>query len=335
MVSIKDIAQELGVNSATVSRALNDRSGVSEELRSKIKAYAKERGYSRNPFASGLSGSKSKIIGFIVPDITNPYYSFIAKGISAEIEKKGYSLLLCNTDRKPENEKRFIEMLCEYRVSGVIILSVTATEADIQPFFDKNISVVCIDNPLSKKISCVMNDNYSGTCDLIEHILTRSGVERLAIIMGSPNVFTTKERLRACYDTAKNLGKEDSIISVEYINPIYEEGYRITPIMLQKKPDAIFAINDIVALGVLNYCHDHGIKVPQDLKVAGYDDMAVTSMLNIPLTTVHQRKISLGIKAANELLHIIDNPSSSINKIELFPKLVVRASCGDNYKRDI
>ena len=329
MITIKDIAKACCVNPSTVSRALNNQKGVSEDLKEKILNTAKELSYLKISDRNQVS-EEQNMIGLILPDITNPYFAFIANGVSLFFEEKNYSIILCNTGRNKQTEKRFIEMLCASKVKGVIILSVTATEEDLKPFFDLGIKVVCLDNPISKKISCVTNDNYSGVCDLINHIISPEvNAKRLALLMGPPNVFTNKERLRACIDTLEAAGKSDILLETKYIKPTYEEAYKVAPELLEKKPDTIFAINDTVALGVIRYCHDHNIRVPQDLKIAGYDDIPAGATMWPPLTTVHQRKTTLGIHAASLLLQHINDPSMSTKKIELFPKLIKRESLGE------
>jgi DNA-binding LacI/PurR family transcriptional regulator len=326
--TIRDIAEKLHINPSTVSRALNGQKGVSENLRQQILELAQSMSYKKELLSNSILTPSTPMIGLILPDITNPYYAFIAKGVSLAFENTEYSLLLCNTDRNYQTEKRYIQTLCNNKVKGVIILSVTAKEDDIQPFFDNNIPIVCMDNPLSKKVSCVMNDNYSGTCDLIEHMLAL-GIKRLSLLMGLPEFLSTKQRYRAVVDTLEQHAKSEILVNVMNIAPTYEDAYNATPELLKKNPDTIFAINDTVALGVMNYCFDNNIKIPGELKIAGYDDISSAATLPVPLTTVHQRKTTLGIQAANLLLQHIDDPSMSAKKIELFPKLIVRKSLGE------
>ncbi len=334
MVCVKDIAAACGVNPATVSRALNDQKGVSEPVREIIKQKAGEMGYRRYSQAMSLNESQRRLIGVIVPDISNPYYANIAKGVASAVEPE-YCVILCNTDRNPDKERSYVSMLCDYHVCGVIIVSVTAAPSDLQPFITRKIKTVCVDNPIGKQFSCILNDNYTGTCDLIEHMVATAGIKRLAAVMGYANAFTTQQRYRACLDTLSRLNCSDCLIKTFNINPTYEEGYRICPQVFAAEPDGIFAINDTVALGILAYCHDHKIKVPQDIKIAGYDDIHQSAMLSVPLTTVHQRKFVLGQKAGAQLLSEIADPDKVPIKIELFPRLMIRASCGEEFMREI
>ncbi len=332
MVSVKDIAAACKVNPATVSRALNDQKGVSDQVRERIKQKAAELGYTKTRPASGNRG-RCRMIGIILPDITNPYYASIAKGVSSVVEPE-YCVILCSTDRSREKELNYIRMLCNYRVDGFIIISITAQKEDLQCCLKQKIKVVCIDNPLGREFSCILNDNYSGTCDLIEHMLITAGLRRLVLVMGLADVFTTQQRYRACIDTLQRFNRSSCLIRTFNINPTYEEGYKICGKIFAERPDGIFAINDTVAFGILAYCHDHKIKVPRDVKIAGYDDISLSAMISVPLTTVHQRKFLLGQKAGTQLLLEIRDPARVPVKIELFPELVTRASCGEDFRRD-
>ena len=329
MANIKDIAKLCGVNLATVSRALNGQKGVSENVRESIVKTARKLGYKKNPLAASLITRRSGLIGLVVPDITNPYYARVAKGVSSVLEKRGYAIFLCDCDRDRNLENRYFEMLSNYRVEGVILISVTAQESDLEIFARNDIKVVCVDNPISKEYSTVFNDNYQGACDITEHLVCNVGVKRLVAMMGTSEATTTQQRLRGCMDTLERLGRSDILVSTMNVIANYKGGYENTEKLLSFKPDCVFTINDSVALGVFNYCQHHGINVPRELKIAGYDDIDDASLLSVPLTTVHQCKYVLGQKAATQLLSELENPHTMPIKIELLPKLVVRESCGE------
>lgn len=328
MANIKDIAKLCGVNPATVSRALNGQKGVSAAMREKIMAAASKLSYSKNPLAASLITRHSGMIGLVVPDIANPYYAWVAKGVSKVLEEAGYITFLCDCDRNHELERKYFDKLCAYRVEGVVLLSVTATEEDLKLFFDNDIRVVCVDNHISKKVSTVSNDNYQGACDLAEHLIVNCKAQKVVAVMGARDAMTTINRLRGYTDTFAAHGLEDAIESV-YIHSTYDEGYNIAPEILAKNPDTIIAINDTVALGIFSYCQHHGIKIPEDVHLAGFDDIEESEMISVPLTTVHQRKYVLGQKAATQLLHELSDEDPTPIRIELLPKLVVRASCGE------
>lgn len=330
MINIKDIARECGVNPATVSRALNGKKGVSERMRQRIITMSQAMGYSKNPLAASLITHKSGIIGVVVPDITNPYYASVVQGINSVLHARGFSTLLCDSQRDPTQEKHYFNMLCAYRVEGVILLSVTARADDLNIFFQNSIRVVCVDNSVSFLVSSIVNDNYQGAYDLTEHLVQNCKVKRLVALMGSPQAETTRQRQRGCSEALMRLRKINVLTRIFYIDAEYDKAYRIMDEIMDEKPDCVFCINDVVALGVFSYCMNHGIKVPEDLKIAGYDDIAASSMIAVPLTTVHQRKFVLGQKAAEQLIKELNDLSTIPMRIELLPRLIVRSSCGEN-----
>lgn len=327
MVSIVDIAKECGVTPSTVSRALNGKEGVSENLRDKIKAKSRELGYEYNETARSLATQESNQIGLILPDITSPYYSAIAKGVNEHLRANGYTLLLCNTARDRQVEKDYIRLLNRQRVDGVIIISVTAKEEDLLPLLNNDIKVVAADNELSTKISSVVNDDFDGAVTLFRHMIS-CGCKNIGCILGEQTSRTTQDRLRGLKQVLDENNIDFCKENVVYTDATFENGYKKTKQLLQKNIDSIFAINDTVALGVIKYCQDHDINIPNDIKVAGYDDIMVSEMIAVPLTTVHQRKVFLGRKASELLLQEIKNNSEPI-KIVLSPKLVIRSSCGE------
>ena len=326
MVSIVDVAKLCGVTPSSVSRALNDKAGVSESLREKIKQACLELNYAPNDVARSLITQESKLIGLIIPDLTSTYYASIAKGVNEYLRTQGYNVLLCDSNRNEEIEKDNIRFLKRQRVQGIIIVSVTATEDDIRNLLDSGIHVVAADVELSPCISSVINDNFLGATLLFRHMIDK-GCRRIGLLLGARKSKTTVDRLRAFKQVMEENDIEYDENNIIYSDATFENGYKKTKIMLSRKVDSIFAINDGVALGVIKYCNDHNIKIPQDIKIAGYDDLEISSMISVPLTTVHQRKQFLGKKAAELILQEIKSDQEPI-KIVLNPKLVQRASLG-------
>lgn len=325
MISIKDVAKACGVTAGTVSRALNGKTGVSPKLKAKIIQTATELGYRRNVLASSLPTSRSHLIGLVVPDITNPYYSQIAKGVSDELRHHGYFTILCSTNRSRRDEKSYFDMLCDSRVDGVIIASVTAQPQDLQIFKDYGIRVMALENPLGKNVSCVTNDNYQGACELFEHIV-KAGFERLVFALGSPHVYTSLERLRACRDVLAKNNMPHKLLAVEVTGSTFEDAFANAHKVFEHQPDAVFAINDLCALAFMQYAKKAGLKVPDDVKIAGFDDLPIAPLMRVPLTTVHQHKSKLGAKAAQTLLYELEHPDAEPTSVMLRTDLVVRNS---------
>lgn len=329
MVSIKDIAKECNVSIAAVSRALNNSKGISEETRNSILRVCEEMGYRPNSAARSLILNKTHMIGLIIPDITNPYYAFISKGVSAYLEKRGYGLVLCNSDRNKNNEAMYCNFLAEKRVDGVILIPIRSNRQDYRIFEQYAIPLVLVDNCVNDwNVSFVANDNYGGTRKVIQHMLDQ-GFRRIGAILGDPDSSASNDRLRGYLDVMV----ENEIAVDERIlynsKATFDDGIRYARELITRKVDAIFAINDTVAIGVIKYCYENNIFIPNDLGLAGYDNIEQAAMLPVALTTVNQQKFSIGEKAAEILINEICQPELVKQKIILQPELVIRKSCGE------
>lgn len=329
MVSIKDIAKACNVSIAAVSRALNNSKGISQETREYILKVCEEMGYRPNSAARSLILNKTHMIGLIIPDITNQYYAFISKGVSAYLEKLGYGLVLCNSDRNKNNEAMYCDFLAEKRVDGVILIPIRPRKEDYHVFEQYAIPLVLVDNYVNDlNASFITNDNYAGTRKVIQHMIDR-GYRRIGAILGDPNSSASNDRLRGYLDVMREnqLDVDKGIIINS--NATFDDGIRYAKDLIKQQVDAVFAINDTVALGVVKYCYENEILIPKELGLAGYDDIEQAAMLPVALTTVNQQKFVVGEKAAEVLISEINNPMMAKQKVILQPELVVRKSCGE------
>ncbi len=328
MAGLSEIAKHCGISLSTVSRALNGKEGVSDSLRAKIIAASYKLGYDHSDKIKSQQIQDKSQIGLILPDITSPFYAAIAKGVCDYLRPLGYVVILCNAARQRDEEALNIRMLETQQVAGVVVISVTAKEKDFLPLQQKGIRVVAADVELGPSFSSVVNDNYRGAVLLFEHMIETCGCRKIGCILGEKSAQTTVDRLKALQEVLEKNKLPFDESKILYTQATFELGYKKTKQLLSKDIDAIFAINDMVALGVIKYCQDHQVKIPEDIKVAGYDDLEIGSMISVPLTTVHQRKVLLGRKAAELLLQEIKEHSDPI-KIVLAPKLTIRSSCGE------
>jgi len=328
MVGIKDIARECKVSATTVSRALNNSKEISKKTRELVLKTCEERGYIPNSAARSLILNKTNMIGLLIPDITNQYYAYVSKGVSSYLEKIGYGLVLCNSDRNKENENRYINFLSQKRVDGIILIPVKPKASDYEKIIE-NVPLVMVDNYVNDlEISYVGNDNYSGARKIVSHML-RQGYRRIGVILGDESSSASNERLRAYKDILieNNIEIKEEILLNS--RATFEAGFELAKILINQKVDSIFTINDSVAMGVMKYCHMNNIQIPKDIGIAGYDDIEQAAMLPVPLTTVHQRKFELGKTAAKILIDEINNSQSAKQKIILQPELIIRKSCNE------
>jgi LacI family transcriptional regulator len=328
MANIKDIAKYCGVSAMTVSRALNNSSEISEATKEKVLKACQELGYKPNSAAKSLITKKTNMIGLIIPDITNQYYSHISKGVGSYLEEQGYGLILCNSDRKKDNENRYIRFLTEGRVDGIIILPVKPHKEDYEDTA-KELPMVMVDNiARGLEVSFVGNNNYNGGTKIIKHMVNQ-GYKKIGVILGDKKSTASNERFAAYKDVLKScgIGFDESIIF--HSSSTFEEGFKLAEQLIAKGVDSIFAINDTVAMGVLKYCYLNNISVPENLGLAGYDNIEQSAMMPVPLTTVEQNKDVLGKLAAEALMEQIKGNSVKYKNIILEPQLIVRKSCGE------
>ena len=328
MVGIKDIAKECKVSATTVSRALNNSKEISKKTRERILRTCEEKGYIPNSAARSLILNKTNMIGLLIPDITNQYYAYVSKGVSSYLEKMGYGLVLCNSDRNKENENRYIDFLAQRRVDGIILIPVKPKAEDYKKIIE-NVPLVMADNYVQNlEVSYVGNDNYVGARKIVSHMI-RQGYRKIGVILGDEYSSASNERLKAYKDVLieNNIEVRNEILLNSSSN--FEDGFSLAEILIKQKVDSIFTINDTVAMGVMKYCHMNNIVIPRDIGIGGYDDIEQAAMLTVPLTTVHQRKFELGKIAASILIDEINNFQIAKQTIILQPELIIRKSCNE------
>jgi len=342
MVTLKEIAEVAGVSEATVSRSLNGNTMISQKTRQRIQGIADRLGYSKNAVACGLSTGSSSVIGLIVADITNPYYAQLAHGIGHIARRYGFGVILCNTEYNPENEAYYARFLWSHRVSGIILASSISHEPVLGRIRQK-FPVVMLSRMLNKvEGSYVVCDNVAGGQMAVNH-LVKQGHQRIAYI-GGPFSYTTNQLRFQGYRQALKANELPRSKSLCHFGKFdIETGKRFTKVLLQQKnrPTAVFAANDLIALGVMRAVEEEGLTVPADLAVVGYDNISIslpipgdyenTSIASLPqiqLTTIAQPLRRMGEHAIEILLDTIKNPDVPPIQKTLPPKLIVRHSCG-------
>jgi LacI family transcriptional regulator len=264
----------------------------------------------------------------LIPDITNQYYSYVSKGVSSYLEKLGYGLILCNSDRNKENEMRYLDFLSQRRVDGIILIPIKPKASDYVKIAS-NLPLVLADNYVNDlDVSYVGNDNYSGARKIVSHML-KQGYKKIGFILGDESSSASNERLQGYKDVLIENNVEMNQEILIHSNATFEAGFELAEKLINKKVDAIFAINDSVAMGIMKYCHINKISIPEHIGIAGYDDIEQASMLPIPLTTVHQKQIELGQTVAKILIEEINHKESTKQKIILQPELIIRKSCNE------
>lgn len=331
-VTIDDVADRVGVHKATVSRALNARTRhqVNEKTAARIAEVAQELGYVPNAMARGLRTSSSMTIGVIIPDLTNPFFPPIIRGIENYLQPRGYTALLANTDDSDAIELAALDSLLGRRIDGLVVASGSLQNSTLADAHQAGVFAVMLNRDAGGiPYPLVTGNDATGIAAAVAH-LADLGHRRIMHIAGPANFSTSGTRadafLSACRSTKGVVGTvvEASALSVD-------AGYQSMDRVLTERgarPTAIIAGNDLVALGVLRSLRAHGLSCPADMSVVGFNDIEFAQDSNPPLTTVHVPMLELGTEAARMLLEAIDSRSQEPVTVQLPVSLIVRGSTG-------
>lgn len=328
-VTIKDVAEKAKVSYPSVSRALSGKPGVSNKTRDKVLKIAKEMNYQPNALARSLVQNRTSTIGLIIPDILNPYFPEIAKGVDDEAHKRDLNMFLCNSDWDGVREGEYIDQLIANRVDGIIIFPTSSANiSEIRRKAGKDLPIIILGTSQAEDVSVSISiDNILGAELSTGHLLNKK-YSKLAFIGGKPGLSGVEDRLDGFKKAHDNLGLHVQNELIVESGFTFESGFIAMNNLLDNKliPDAVFAENDVIALGAIQALRTRGLRVPEDMAVCGFDDIPMASMAGIDLTTVRQPKYEMGKMAVSELYSILQGESDlNVNKrLVLEPKLIVR-----------
>ncbi|WP_257348903.1 LacI family DNA-binding transcriptional regulator [Pseudalkalibacillus decolorationis] len=336
MVTIYDIATKANVSPMTVSRVINKSGKVSEATRTKVENAINELNYIPNSSARSLTSKKSKILSLVITDITNPFFTKVARGAEDKAKQMGYSLLLCNSDEDIDKESDYINMLVSTGVGGVLITpSEDKSRKNLRTLNKYNIPFILLDRKI-EGINCdaVHGDSQEGTRKILEHLINK-GHRKIAIINGPLDISTARERQKAYIETlnAYNLPvHEELILQSHYKNKDSNSDIsKLLSVKLEKRPTAIFAANNFIAINTIKELRKINIRVPEDISVVCFDDLDPSIDLNPFLTVVAQPAYHFGFTGAQMLIERIEKTAPpEFRKIVLPSKLIVRNSSAHN-----
>jgi LacI family transcriptional regulator len=331
MPSIREVAELAGVSLGTVSNVLNRPEVVAEATRRRVLEVIKQLGFVRNGSAHQLRAGRSHHLGLVVLDVTNPFFTEVARGVEDVANEAGYVVILCNSDSSAEKEGRYLHVLQEQRTAGVLITPVQNDVAYLQQLRERDIAVVLLDRPSNARSLCsVAIDDALGGEMAVRHLL-ELGHRRIAFVSGPLSIRQYAERRRGALQAIKdakldpNETMSDILIAVQNTSSGEQSVERL--LADPQRPTAIFCANDLLALGVMRGLGQRGIRIPDEMALVGYDDVEFASMLSPALTSVRQPKYQLGRAAAELLLHeISETVEHEHTQIMYEPELIVRAS---------
>ncbi|MFB7308223.1 LacI family DNA-binding transcriptional regulator [Streptomyces sp. NPDC056192] len=329
MASIKDVAAEAGVSVATVSRVLNSHPSVSPDARARVLAAVDALGYRPNAVARSLRTDQTRTLGLIISDVLNPYFTALARAVEEEARALGYSVIIGNADERPELQDHHVRTLLDRRIDGLLVSPTDGGSPQILDAVRGGTPMVFVDRWIpGVDVPVVRADGCPAVRDLVAH-LHRLGHRRLAIIAGPAATTTGSERVEAFREAlgAHGLPLPDAYIGQGDFQA--DSGRRATErfLALPEPPDVVFAADNLMALGALDAIRAHGLRVPQDIALAAFDDIPWFVHTDPPITAIAQPTGDLGRAAVRALVDVIEGrPPQSVT---LSASLVVRRSCGE------
>jgi DNA-binding LacI/PurR family transcriptional regulator len=328
--TIKDVAIHASVSVATVSAVMNGNKYVSPELAQRVRESIAALGYRRNNFARGLKTQVSHSIGLVVPDITNPFFTNIARGVEDVANARNYSLILGNTDEDPEKEKKYLQLLESKQADGLIIAVTARSHEYLQSLPIEHLAMISIDRSLfDLGIDTVMVDNQVGARTATEHLI-ELGHRRIGLVTGLRGIAPTEERLLGYTQALEKHGiaVDPALIAVAHARIGGGEQGAIQLLALEDRPTALFMMDGTMAIGALQAIAQLGLRCPEDIALVCFDDFTWASVMRPHLTVVDQPTYEIGEQSAHLLLERLQNRERAPREIRLQTRLIVRESCG-------
>lgn len=329
-INLKEVAKRAGVSIATVSRVINDMDNVKPETRIRVEKVIKELGYKPNRVAKRLRYKKSSgnLIGVLIPDIRNPFYVDVLRGIEDVTYVNECAIIVCNFSQDEKKAKFYLDILEAESVDGLIVAPVNENDQNVINIIKSGLPVVCVDRGLNDiDVDVVVVENREGAYSAVDY-LAKKGYKRIAYIGGLTQIPSTREREKGYYDALRDNNIPIYPELVKFGDSSHESGVKLTEelLSLPQPPDALFTGNNLITLGALETIHNKGLKIPDDIAIVGFDDMYWSISLNPPLTAVRQPAYEIGKRAAELLIQKIIDPSRSPVRMVLKTELIIRKS---------
>ncbi len=331
MPTISDVAKRAGVSPGTVSRVMNGAPNVAVEIREKVEQAIEALGYRPNVAAQSLRSKRTRTLALLVPDITNIFWTTIARGVEDAAQSRDYSVLLCNTDQNPAKQLRYLNIMASQRVDGVVIAPYDSNPEPLARLRERNIPTVAIDRRINDwDVDSVYGDSVSGARALIQHLINL-GHRRIGMISGPPTVSTARDRVAGYCIALTEAGIPVDPRLIKYGEYRSLSGEHLTDHLLDEglAPTAIFAANNAIAVGVIDSLEKRGRQIPLDVALVSFGDFHHDSRFFPFLTAVVQPAYEIGMNAAQLLFSRLDAEINvSGRQIVLPTRLLVRYSCG-------
>ena len=326
--TIRDVAAAAGVSPATVSRVLNLKEDVADDLRRRVLVAVSDLGYRRNGPARSLRTRAAMVLGLIISDITNPFFTAVVRGVEDVAQLAGYSVVLANADEDVAKESRYLEVAAAEQMAGVLLTPASSQLTSIDVLIERNIPVVTIDRRLANSpVDSVTVNNRQAARAAAEHLISQ-GCKRVGFVAGPVTITTGASRLAGYRAALRAAGRPDDATLVAYADFRTEGGYAATRQLLHshKPPDGLLISNNLMTVGGMQAIAEAGLSVPDEIAVVGFDDANWATALRPPLTVVTQPTYDIGRIAAEFLLRRINGETFPPKRVVLRTELVERGS---------
>ena len=325
---IKDIAREAGVSTATVSHVINETKYVSDYTKDKVQRAVEKFNYQPNAHAQMLASGRSNIIGLLVSDISNPFFPELVKAIEAAVNERSYNLILLNTNYNPKTALDCVRRLIQLKVAGILMMTAEFDSAVIDLVAHRKVSVVFHDlGTVGERMSNVVLDYAAGIDEAVRHLVSL-GHKHIAHIAGSHEVYSGRIRKQAFVDSIKKYLPDAPAPEIHEGDFRFESGRLAASEILTEKtvPTAVVVANDLMALGAMQEFKAAGLRVPQDISIVGFDDIAFAALSEPPLTTVVSPRVEIGRRAVEALMTTLEHPTQNGVEVRIPTYLITRGS---------
>jgi len=338
MATVRDVAKRANVSPITVSRVINQSGYFSEEARMRVEAAIDELGYVPNRLARSLRSKRTNVIALVLTDITNPFFTTLARSVEDAASDAGFMVIICNTDESEVEEQKNLHTLLQQQVDGILLVPACSTSASVDLIQKQKTPVVVLDRrmPAGTEVDIVRGDSEGGAYQLIQ-LLIGLGHKRIAVLSGPRDVSTAQDRV-AGYQRAMCEADLEAAANLVYYGGFTQPyGYEMAQRALSAnpRPTALFATNNFIAIGCLKALQDAGLRVPEDIAIVSFDDLPST-LITFPFFTVAAQPAYEMAKKATQLLlaRLNGEASAACQEIVLPTEIIVRQSSGQPQRSD-
>ncbi|MGM1386456.1 LacI family DNA-binding transcriptional regulator [Bacillus cereus group sp. BceL293] len=327
--TIKDVALEANVSTATVSRVLNESGFVSDDIKDRVHLAVKKLNYQPNAIARSLKQDKTYTIGVVIPDITNHYYMTISKAIEDIVQQKGYNLIFCSSHENPKKEDKLLQLLVEQRVDAIVLATAGGCEERVRSIHQAGVPIVLVDRTVEigdSKLDSVVESNFESAYTLTSYLL-QQGHRSIGLVNGLLNVSTGKERYEGFQKALEEFGIQEDENYTFNSTFTREGGMKAVDYFLNftEKPSAILSLNNEMAFGVLLELTRRGYSVPEDIVIASFGDVEAAQLLQAPgIISVAHKPYEMGERVGDILPKRLNNEEGPFHEI-FTPKLLIDA----------